>query len=200
MIELADIFWRYGPEYRAKFKERIPQSHLEAMEAIEHCRTAALGGHVYQGMECGEPAYSYHSCTHRHCPKCQNAGATQGLEAPRERLLPIPYVLVTFTLPEELRPGARSHQHLMYNLLFQTSAAALKALAWTPNSSADSSAWLGSCTPGRGIWPIIRMSIIACPVEPCRHRAPNGSRPAIMSSLSRSARSPHSSVASSGKP
>ena len=58
MIELADIFRRYGPEYRAKFKDRIPQSHLEAMEAIEHCRTAALGGHVYQCMECGEPEYS----------------------------------------------------------------------------------------------------------------------------------------------
>src|SRR6266852_4602229 len=28
-----------------------------------------------------------------------------------------------------LRPLARSHQHLLYNLLFQTSSAALKALA-----------------------------------------------------------------------
>jgi Putative transposase/Transposase zinc-binding domain len=132
MVELADIFRRYGPEYRAKFKDRIPQSHLEAMEAIEHCRTAARGGHVYQCMACGEPAYSYHSCQNRPCPKCQNAKATQWLEEPRERLLPVPYFLVTFTLPEDLRPVARSHQHLMYNLLFQPSAAALTALARDP--------------------------------------------------------------------
>jgi putative transposase/transposase-like zinc-binding protein len=102
------------------------------MAAIEHCRTAALGGHVYQCMECGEPAYSDHACKNRPCPKCQKAEATQGLEAPREWLLPVPYCLVTFTLPEALRPVARAHQHLRDNLLFQTSAAALKALALDP--------------------------------------------------------------------
>ena len=129
MIELADIFRRHGPEYRATFKDRMPQSHVEAMEAIEQCRTEALGGHVYQCMGCGAREYSYHSCKNRHCPKCQHEEATQWLEKQRERLLPVPYFLVTFTLPEELRPVARSQQKLMYNLLFQTSAAALKALA-----------------------------------------------------------------------
>jgi putative transposase len=37
------------------------------------------------------------------------------------------------TLPEELRPVARSQQHLIDNLLFQTSAATLKALALDPH-------------------------------------------------------------------
>ena len=129
MIELADIFRRHGPEYRAKFADRMPKSHLEAMEAIEQCRTEALGGHVYQCPECGDLEYRYHSCKNRHCPTCQNDEATRWLEQQRELLLPVPYFLVTFTLPEELRPVARSHQHLLYNLLFQTSSAALKALA-----------------------------------------------------------------------
>lgn len=44
----------------------------------------------------------------------------------------MPYFLVTFTLPEALRPVARSHQKLLYNLLFQTSADALQALALDP--------------------------------------------------------------------
>jgi DNA-directed RNA polymerase subunit M/transcription elongation factor TFIIS len=132
MIELADIFRRHGPEYRAKFQDRMPQSHLDAMEAIEQCRTEALGGQVYQCMACGEPEYSYHSCQNRHCPKCHTDEATQWLEKPRELLLPVPSCLVTFTLPEELRPVARSQQKRIDNLLFQTSAAALKVLAMAP--------------------------------------------------------------------
>jgi hypothetical protein len=133
MVELADIFRRHGPEYRARFGDRMPRSHLAAMEAIEQCRTEALGGHVYQCAECTELEYSYHSCKNRHCPKCQNEATTRWLERQRALLLPVPYFLVTFTLPEALRSVARSHQKLMYNLLFQTSAAALQALALDPH-------------------------------------------------------------------
>lgn len=129
MVELADIFRRHGPDYRARFGHRMPQSHLAAMQAIEQCRTEALGGHVYQCVECEELEYSYHSCKNRHCPKCQNDDTTRWLDKQRQLLLPVPYFLVTFTLPEALRPVARSHQKCMYNLLFQTSAAALQALA-----------------------------------------------------------------------
>ena len=132
MVELAEIFRRYGPAYRAKFADRMPKSHLAAMAAIEQCRTEALGGHVYQCTECGDLEYSYHSCKNRHCPKCQNDEATRWREQQRALLLPVPYFLVTFTLPEALRPVARSHQQCLYTLLFQTSAAALQALALDP--------------------------------------------------------------------
>src|SRR5712692_7664061 len=133
MLELAEIFQRYGPAYRTKFADRMPPSHLAAMQAIERCRTEALGGHVYQCPACGDLEYSYHSCKNRHCPKCQHEAATHWLAQQRALLLPVPYFLVTFTLPEELRPLARSHQRLMYNVLFQTSAAALQTLALDPH-------------------------------------------------------------------
>lgn len=54
MVELADIFRHHGPEYRARFGDRMPARHLAAMQASEHCRTAALGGHVSQCTECEE--------------------------------------------------------------------------------------------------------------------------------------------------
>jgi Transposase zinc-binding domain/Putative transposase len=132
MVELADIFRRYGPESRAKFAAHMPTSHLKVMVAIAQCRTAALGGHVYQCTECGDLEYSDHACQNRPGPKCQNDEATRWLAQPRPLLLPVPYCLVTFTLPEALRPGARAPQPLLYNLLFQTSAAALRALALDP--------------------------------------------------------------------
>jgi hypothetical protein len=102
------------------------------MEAIENCRTPALGGQVYHCARCDQFRYSYHSCQNRHCPKCGNQAATDWLARQRDRLLHVPHFLLTFTLPDCLRKLARSHQKLIYNLLFRTSAAALQKLARDP--------------------------------------------------------------------
>jgi hypothetical protein len=129
---MAEIFGRYGPEYREKFGERMPPRHRQAMAAIEQCRTEAMGGHVYHCGACDEALYSYHSCKNRHCPKCQNETAEQWLVEQRELLLPTPYFMVTFTLPADLKQVARSNQKIVYNILFRTSAAALQQLAQDP--------------------------------------------------------------------
>ncbi|MFC2174120.1 IS91 family transposase [Acidobacteriota bacterium] len=132
MVELADIFRRHGPAYRQMFKGRIPYVHLEAMHAIEHCRTETLGGHVYRCPDCEELRYAYHSCKNRSCPKCQNAEASQWIETQMASVLPVPYFMVTFTLPQELRFLARSHQKKFYGMMFRASAYALKKLALDP--------------------------------------------------------------------
>jgi hypothetical protein len=132
VTELAEIFRRHGTQYRDKYGDRMPFTHRQAMRAIEQCRTEVLGGHVYNCQDCDETLYSYHSCKNRHCPKCQNRTAEEWLERQRELLLPVPYFMVTFTLPAGLRRIVRSHQKLLYNLLFQASAAALQQLANDP--------------------------------------------------------------------
>lgn len=131
-LELADVFLRYGPEYRAKYKERMLPGHLRAMQDIEQCRTESKGGHVYLCNDCAKPHYSYHSCKNRHCPKCQNDSAELWLEKQQKLLLPVDYFMVTFTLPEQLRSVARSNQKTVYDILFNSSAAALKKLALDP--------------------------------------------------------------------
>lgn len=132
MVEVADIFLLHGPAYRAKFRDRMPPSHLRAMEDIERCRTEAMGGQLYFCDHCQERLYSYHSCQNRHCPKCQNDQANDWLDQQKNLLLPVGYFMVTFTLPEELRPVARSHQKLIYNSLFRASSEALLELASDP--------------------------------------------------------------------
>jgi hypothetical protein len=132
MVEMAEIFRCHGPQYRAKFGHKMLPSHKQVMRAIEQCRTPALGGHVYDCPQCDETQYLYHSCRNRHCPKCQNGKGQQWLEKQQDLLLPVPHFLVTFTLPSGLRRLARSHQELMYNLLFRTSAAAMQQLARDP--------------------------------------------------------------------
>ncbi len=132
MVGLGEIFHQHGAAYREKYGRQMLPSHLQAMRAIERCRTEALGGHVYQCPDCGEVQYRYHSCRNRHCPQCQQGAAQQWLEKQKDLRLPTPYFMLTFTLPQGLRRVARSHQKLFYNLLFRASAAATQKLAQDP--------------------------------------------------------------------
>jgi predicted Zn-ribbon and HTH transcriptional regulator len=69
-VELADIFRAYGKSYRRAHP--LPVSHRKVIEAVERCRTAALGGHMQQCDSCGFARPAYNSCRNRHCPKCQS--------------------------------------------------------------------------------------------------------------------------------
>ena len=131
-LELADIFREFGAAYRQKYADKLLPSHRQAMWAIEHCRTEILGGQVYGCVACQEFQYSYHSCRNRHCPKCQHEQTQAWLEVQKELLLPVPYFLLTFTLPAELRELARGNQRLIYALLFQASAQSTQKLAKDP--------------------------------------------------------------------
>jgi hypothetical protein len=131
-LELADIFRQYGEAYRKKYAAGLLPSHRQAMKAIEVCRTEALGGQVYSCNSCNLTRYSYHSCRNRHCPKCQNERTQEWLEVQQALLLPVPYFLLTFTLPSELRKFASQKQKLFYNLLFRISAKVTQQLARDP--------------------------------------------------------------------
>jgi hypothetical protein len=132
VVELAEIFRRHGADYRDKYGTRMLPSHQRAMRDIERCRTEVLGGHVYHCGNCKQVRYSYHSCKNRHCPKCQHEDAERWLDRQRDLRLPVPYFLLTFTLPGALREIARSHQKCLYRLLFRASAAATQQLARDP--------------------------------------------------------------------
>lgn len=132
MLEVADIVRLHGDEYRAKFGSQLTSVQKKALRDIQNCRTPVLGGHVYQCDHCDQKRYSYHSCRNRSCPKCHRDQTERWIAQQRQRLLPCPYYLITFTLPAALRPLARSHPKLVYGLLMKTAAAALQKLAQDP--------------------------------------------------------------------
>ena len=136
MVTLADVFRQHAPDYQSAFATEHLPSHERAIRAIIHCRTEALGGHVFRCTACDHTAFRFHSCRNRHCPQCQGDKAQQWLARQKEMLLPVPYFLLTFTLPAPLRLLARSHRTLFYSLLFRASAAATQQLAQNPR-------WLG---------------------------------------------------------
>jgi hypothetical protein len=126
---LQDIFVQYGPLYLKKYGDRMPALHKKTLWAIINCRTKVLGGEVWYCAKCSEYHYSYHSCGNRHCTICGNDDAGGWIEKSKTSLLPFTYFLATFTSPQELRKLCRKNQKLFYNILFKSSADALKTLA-----------------------------------------------------------------------
>jgi len=129
LLELAQVLRRHWPQYERQFGAQILPSHQRAVQCILDCRTPAMGGQVYRCAHCHRDHFVYHSCNHRACPKCGHAAATEWIENQKRKLLPVPYYLITFTVPEGLRAWLRSHQKLGYALLLQESAATLQDVA-----------------------------------------------------------------------
>jgi Putative transposase/Transposase zinc-binding domain len=128
MTTLRDIFSAFGPEYLERYPH-LPTAHRKVISAIQHCRSGHYGHSLYQCQSCGGQHRVNHSCGNRHCPQCQQHKTQQWLHHHLEKQLPGPYFLITFTVPETLRPFIRSHQRLAYQAMFKASATALKRLA-----------------------------------------------------------------------
>lgn len=129
-LEVAHIFRLYGEAFRQN--HRLCRVQLQALRAIENCRTAVLGGHVYRCDECGAEKICYNSCRNRHCPKCQNLEKERWLQQRRNELLPVSYFHVVFTLPEELNVLALGNPRVIYDLLFRCASETLLEVAADP--------------------------------------------------------------------
>jgi hypothetical protein len=132
LLEMADVIRTAGRPFIERSHNWITWHHLKVLKDIQHCRTAALGGHRDQCSDCEHSAISYNSCRNRHCPKCQGKARVRWLQAREQELLPSPYVHVVFTLPRELAPLALQNKRLIYNLLLHSSAETLLEIARDP--------------------------------------------------------------------
>jgi hypothetical protein len=129
-FEVADIIRQYGKAFIENNRSWLTYQHLRVLHRIEHCRTAALGGHIDGCSRCGYHAdISYNSCGSRHCPKCLTHARDLWLAERSKECLPVGYFHVVFTLPHELSWLALHNKKIMYHLLFRASAAALLEIA-----------------------------------------------------------------------
>ena len=131
-LEVADIFRAHGPSWRRQERGHLSLGQLKVMSAVEHCRSAELGGHVLRCSACAQPQIAYNSCRNRHCPKCQGSAAQRWLQQRCADLLPVDYYHVVFTLPAPLSALAYSNKELMYGLLFDIAADTLRTIAADP--------------------------------------------------------------------
>ena len=132
MISLAEVLARHWPAYERAHGAKILPSHRRAVQAIRACRTPALGGQKWR-CEDGHVHLAFHSCNHRSCPQCGYLEADAWIARHGQRLLPgVPYFLLTFTVPAQLRPLFYGQQKKLYNLLLRESAAAVQDLCAQP--------------------------------------------------------------------
>jgi hypothetical protein len=130
---VQQLLRQLAPAYRQRFASAMPERHRHVLKKIVSCRSPALGGELFQCPACPGFHYRYHSCNDRHCPQCGQTDADDWLRRQQPRLLlPVPYFLLTFTVPEALRSFIRSHQQLALDLLFACSSQAVQELARNP--------------------------------------------------------------------
>jgi hypothetical protein len=131
-FEVADIIRAHGNSFFEKNRSWLTWLHLRVLFAIEHCRTAVLGGHLDRCRQCGHEAISFNSCRSRHCPKCQTNARDRWLSERGKELLPVKYVHVVFTIPHELSWLGLHNKKVVYDLLFHAAANTLLEVAADP--------------------------------------------------------------------
>jgi hypothetical protein len=131
-LEVADIFRRYGEDFRAAQGHRLTRGQRRVMAAIESCRTATLGGHVEACQDCGALRISYSSCRDRHCPKCQGLARAQWLADRQTELIPVPYFHVVFTAPAPIAAIALQNKAVVYDVLFKAAAETIRIIGADP--------------------------------------------------------------------
>ena len=140
-LDLATVLSRFAPPV-----ESLNWARARVLRAITSCRTAVLGGHLYECDDCGFTTPQYNSCRNRHCPRCQSLNQARWVEAQSRHLLPIPYFHLVFTVPDSLHPLFLRDPRQTYNLLFAAVSATLlevceRRLGATPGFTAVLHTW-----------------------------------------------------------
>jgi len=126
--EVADILRRYAEAYHGV----ISAAQVRVMNAIQACRTAALGGHVEKCDECGHRRIWYNSCRNRHCNKCQSLARAKWIKKRLSELLDTAYFHVVFSMPTQIAEIAFFNKRVVYSILFRAAAESLRIIAADP--------------------------------------------------------------------
>ena len=138
---VIDVLRRFLPGFR-RGNPALTKAQRRAVWAITHCRTAEMGGHLHACDSCGTREFHFHSCNHRSCPQCGKDATAQWIERELGKRVGAPYFMVTFTLPEELRPLFFTPQAKdVSQLFFAAASSALTETLANPR-------WLGAATSG----------------------------------------------------
>lgn len=140
MGKITEIFRQFGPEYLKKYPH-LPLQHEKVLSSIINCRSGEYGAAFYQCENCGKRHRVDRSCGNRHCPQCQYHKTQKWLQAQLNKALPVQYSMLTFTVPQQIRPFCRSNQKAAYSAMFKASSYAIKTIAKNPR-------YIGTNLPG----------------------------------------------------
>ena len=127
MIKLADILREHQAAFLNTYGHRLGSVHHRALEHILDCHTPACGEILSQCETCQRDSVHFPSCGNRFCPSCQHLANADWLDKQQQKLLPVDYYMVTFTVPRQLRPFVWHHQRWAYKMLFDCAVATLQS-------------------------------------------------------------------------
>lgn len=130
-LQVADIFRRFGPEYRRQYGETLTVQQDRALREIMVCRTSVMGSHVWRCEACGVEAELFNSCNNRHCPRCQTQYRKDWAARLQGDLLPVEYYHVIFTVPRPVTRFSMANPRVLYPLMLRAGAEAILALGKT---------------------------------------------------------------------
>ncbi len=125
---MADILRRYLPPYQAE-GHFIARDDRRILSHLLACRTASLGGHLWECEGCNARAVLYNSCRHRHCTTCGGQGKLAWFDRIQAWAVPRVYYHTVTTLPHKSNDLVLANRRVLYGLLFQASSQALQQLA-----------------------------------------------------------------------
>ena len=131
MGAITNIFRTFGPEYLNKYPQ-MPTQHKKTIAAIINCRSGEYGAAFYDCEGCGKRHKIDRSCGNRHCPQCQYHKTRQWLETQLKKSLAVKHSMLTFTVPELIRPFCRANQQAAYGAMFKASSESIKAIVKDP--------------------------------------------------------------------
>ena len=98
-MRLQAILQQYKTPFIEKYGDKLSSSQRRAMHAIDRCRTPGSGMLQVECAQCEHEQWQALSCGNRSCPVCQNFETSAWLDRQKQKLLPVDYFMVTFTLP-----------------------------------------------------------------------------------------------------
>lgn len=138
---LAQVFRRFYPRYRQS--SDVTPEQGRAAWCIQACRTPALGEDPWDCPRCATVHTVYHSCGNRHCPICQASRSYAWLQRQQERLLPVPYFHVVFSVASELNVVFLYNRQLLFQEFFAQSSRTLQDFAQDPRGLGAQLGFLG---------------------------------------------------------
>ena len=129
---IASVFREQADAYVRNHGDALTVQQRRAIGSIRTCGTPAAGALLLRCDECGTQHLLERSCGNRICPSCQTGRTVKWLDRQLARQLPTHYFLLTFTVPEQLRPFMLYRPKLAFGALFTAAATAIKRLAGNP--------------------------------------------------------------------
>jgi len=128
-FEVAQIIDRFGSQF---IEQCQPNSFaVRTLDALQKCRTSALGGHKDACDCCARERISYNSCGNRHCPKCQANKQALWAEDRMNDALDVKYFHVVFTVPEALNPICLLDSKRFYSAMFECAWSVLQTFGYS---------------------------------------------------------------------